>query len=151
MKHNQSRQEIDKFSSDVKMLKRENAMLQDELRNAKESIEKAPSSVMSSLVDKLRADLAEKEKKQRAMGRIIADLKNELVNNAVAKEQKMTPVLPRHHQLEPGTETEKEALEEARRKIEDLNHKNDNLSKQVDTLKAKQVIPMLKKRCNDEL
>ena len=54
----------------------------------KESVEKTPTNVMTSLVDKLRNDISEKEKKIRAMGRIIADLKTELVDNAVARERK---------------------------------------------------------------
>ena len=41
----------------------------------KEAQERAPSAVMSALVEKLRSDLAEKEKKHRAMGRALADLK----------------------------------------------------------------------------
>ena len=83
-------EEVDKFSNEVKMLKSENALLQDELRRAKESAEtqKTPPNVMGSLVDKLRNDISEKEKKIRAMGRIIADLKTELVDNAVARERK---------------------------------------------------------------
>ena len=40
-----------------------------------EAQERAPSAVMSTLVEKLRTELAEKEKKQRAMGRALADLK----------------------------------------------------------------------------
>ena len=135
MKSNQTRQDIDKYSSEAKMLRRENALLQDELRTAKEALEKAPASVMSSLVEKLRADIAEKEKKQRAMGRIIADLKNELVNSAVAKEQRPERVST----SETTHHDDTEALEEANSKIEDLNFKNDSLTKQLDTLKAKQV------------
>ena len=41
----------------------------------KEAQERAPSAVMSALVEKLRSDLAEKEKKHRAMGRALVDLK----------------------------------------------------------------------------
>ena len=35
----------------------------------KEAQEKAPSAILKSLVEKLRNDLAEKDKKQRAMSR----------------------------------------------------------------------------------
>ena len=40
-----------------------------------EAQERAPSAVMSALVEKLRAEVAEKDKKHRAMGRALADLK----------------------------------------------------------------------------
>ena len=68
------------------MLRSENSLLQDELRRAQEVAEKAPSNVMTSLIEKLRNDLTDKDKKIRALGRVVADLKTELVNNAVAKE-----------------------------------------------------------------
>lgn len=136
VQQNQTRQEVDKYSSEIKMLKSENALLQNELRAAKEAQEKAPisgPSVISSLVDKLRNDNAEKEKKIRAMGRIIADLKTELVSSAVAKDQRdsMTPDTDIHR--------DNEALEDARKKVDELNFQNDKLTRQVESLKAKQV------------
>jgi hypothetical protein len=129
---------VDKYSSDVKMLKRENALLQDELRTAKEALEKTPSTVMSSLVEKLRNDVAEKEKKQRAMGRIITDLKNELVNSAVVKDQRAADQPAELYNQDQSSEL-KQSLEESTKKIDDLNFKNDRLSKQLDMLKSKQV------------
>jgi len=42
--------------NEVKALKHENGLLKGELREAKDASEKAPSAVMSALVDKLRAD-----------------------------------------------------------------------------------------------
>lgn len=136
LRQNLSQEESDKFSSEVKMLKSENALLQDELRRAKESAEKTPSSVMSSLVDKLRNDLTEKDKKIRAMGRVIADLKTELVNNAVAKDT--TSSVDRSMDL-GGSVLHREELNDAKGKIEELTIQNDKLLKQVDSLKAKQV------------
>ena len=44
-------------------------MLQEDVQNMKEAQEKAPSAILKSLVEKLRNDLAEKDKKQRAMSR----------------------------------------------------------------------------------
>ena len=95
----------------------------------KESVEKTPSNVMTSLVDKLRNDISEKEKKIRAMGRIIADLKTELVDNAVARERK--------DNVDSGNMLD---LDEARRRIEDLTDQNENLNKQIEVLKSKQVL-----------
>jgi hypothetical protein len=42
--------------NELKALKHENALLKGELRDAKDASEKAPSAVMTALVDKLRAD-----------------------------------------------------------------------------------------------
>ena len=131
MRQSQSRQEVDMFSSEVKMLKNENALLQDELARARESLEKAPGNVMTSLVDKLRNDISEKDKKIRAMGRIIADLKEDLMNNAVAKDQKDS--------YQADVTAAISELQDAKKKIDELNAQNEKLSKQVDALKAKQV------------
>ena len=125
-------EKADKYTTEVKMLKSENALLQDELRRAKESVEKTPSNVMSSLVDKLRSDISEKEKKIRAMGRIIADLKTELVDNAVAKDRKETVD-------SMTTLNQKEDLDEATRRLEELTIQNENLTKQIETFRSKQV------------
>ena len=119
------------FSTEVKMLKNENALLQDELARVRESLEKSPGNVVTSLVEKLRNDISEKDKKIRAMGRIIADLKDDLLNNAMAKDQKESS-----HADVIAVSSE---LHEAKQKIEDLNEQNDKLSKQVESLKAKQV------------
>jgi hypothetical protein len=42
--------------NEVKALQHENGLLKGELRDAKDASEKAPSAVMSALVDKLRID-----------------------------------------------------------------------------------------------
>ena len=42
-------------------------MLKDDVERLESSQSKAPSVIMKSLVEKLRHDLAEKEKKQKAM------------------------------------------------------------------------------------
>ena len=119
------------FSTEVRMLKNENALLQDELARVRESLEKSPGNVVTSLVEKLRNDISEKDKKIRAMGRIIADLKDDLLNNAMAKDQKESS-----HADVIAVSSE---LHEAKQKIEDLNEQNDKLTKQVESLKAKQV------------
>jgi hypothetical protein len=49
-------QDIDRLVNELKALKHENALLKGELRDAKDASEKAPSAVMTALVDKLRAD-----------------------------------------------------------------------------------------------
>ena len=133
LKQSQSRQEMDMFSSEVKMLKNENAILQDELTRARESLEKSPGNVIPSLVEKLRNDISDKDKKIRAMGRIIADLKEDLVTNAMAKDQK------EHSQISGDVFAVASELQDAKRKIEDLNIQNDKFSKQVEYLKSKQV------------
>jgi hypothetical protein len=49
-------QEVDRLVNEVKALQHENGLLKGELRDAKDASEKAPSAVMSALVDKLRID-----------------------------------------------------------------------------------------------
>ena len=44
-------------------------MSYEDAPDLKEAQEKAPSAILKSLVEKLRNDLAEKDKKQRAMSR----------------------------------------------------------------------------------
>ncbi len=46
--------------NEVKALQHENGLLKGELRDAKDASEKAPSAVMSALVDKLRIDQVKK-------------------------------------------------------------------------------------------
>ena len=50
------------------------------MRAAHEAQERAPSAVMTQLVEKLRNDVAEKEKKGRAMARALADMKQEIIS-----------------------------------------------------------------------
>ncbi len=78
----QAKQELEKAKTEMNVAKQENLMLQDDLQNLKEAQEKAPSAILKSLVEKLRNDLAEKDKKQRAMSRAITELKQELVARA---------------------------------------------------------------------
>ena len=65
----QAKQELEKARSEMSVMKQENLMLQEDVQNMKEAQEKAPSAILKSLVEKLRNDLAEKDKKQRAMSR----------------------------------------------------------------------------------
>ena len=65
----QAKQELEKVRSEMSVMKQENLMLQEDVQNMKEAQEKAPSAILKSLVEKLRNDLAEKDKKQRAMSR----------------------------------------------------------------------------------
>ena len=48
---------------------RSKILLDHPVQVMKEAQEKAPSAILKSLVEKLRNDLAEKDKKQRAMSR----------------------------------------------------------------------------------
>ena len=124
MRSRQNQQEVDGLKNEIAMLKSENNLLQDDLRNAKIAQEKAPSAVMSALVEKLRNDLAEKDKKQRAMARALADLKQEIISKA----EKESDVVVEESPIE----------KELRKKNEMLNAKVEKYHKQVNNLKDKE-------------
>ena len=81
-KQQDARLEIDRLSSEIRTYQQENSILKEDLHVQKESQSKAPSSVLKALVERLRNDLAEKEKKLKSMGRVIAELKNEMIHDA---------------------------------------------------------------------
>ena len=78
----QQKDQIEKLNCDIRAYKQENSMLKDDVARLESSNSKAPSVIMKSLVEKLRNDLAEKEKKQKAMSRVIAELRDEMVATA---------------------------------------------------------------------
>ena len=84
-KQQDARLEIDRLASDIRTYQQENSILKEDLQVMKESQSKAPSTVLKALVERLRNDLADKEKKLKAMGRVINELKNEMINNAEKK------------------------------------------------------------------
>ena len=69
MLRRQAKQEMEKLRSEMNVIKQENLMLQEDVQNMKDAQEKSPSAILKNLVEKLRNDLAEKDKKQRAMSR----------------------------------------------------------------------------------
>ena len=78
----QFKQEMEKMRNEKNAIVHENMLLQEDVHNMRETHEQEPSVILKSLVEKLRNDLAEKEKKQRSMSRAIAELKEELVKKA---------------------------------------------------------------------
>lgn len=129
MQRHQHKQELDKLRSEINVLKQENIMINEDAQNLRETQDQSPSAILKSLVEKLRNDLAEKEKKQRAMSRAITDLKQELLNAA-----------------EDGavsfSEKERSKSEDIglwKKKVEDLHLKNDKLTRQLKGYKEREI------------
>ena len=78
----QQKDQVERLASEVRAYKQENIMLKDDVARLQSTQAKAPSQVMKSLVEKLRNDLAEKEKKQKALTRAIGELREEMITSA---------------------------------------------------------------------
>ena len=79
---NEMKKEIMRVSNELSSYQEENMILKEENKQLSDAQTKAPSIAMKSLVDRLRNDLSEKEKKNKALSRVIADLKNEMLSEA---------------------------------------------------------------------
>ena len=92
MLRRQAKQEMEKVRSEMNVVKQENLMLQEDVQNMKDAQEKSPSAILKNLVEKLRNDLAEKDKKQRAMSRdaIRTDDKSTSETNCSTNGKKLT-------------------------------------------------------------
>ena len=101
----EKQKEIDKLTSEIRNYQQENIILKEDIEQLKEAQSKAPSVIMKSLVERLKTDLAEKEKKQKAMSRVIADLKNEMIAIAGEKVKNEDAHRPGHLQLIVDKET----------------------------------------------
>lgn len=120
----QAKQEIDKVKTEINVIKQENLMMQEDIHNMKQAQEKAPSAILKSLVEKLRNDLSEKDKKQRAMSRAITELKQELMEKA-----------------EEGVvgESKADALAAQKQKINELNSRLERMQKQLKSYQEREV------------
>ena len=89
-------------------------------------MDNTPSSVLKTLVEKLKRDLQEKERKVKAMGRAVQDLKQELMaqNEVVGEEERRG---------KKERKVESDETEKLKRRIEDLVQRNNKLQKQVHT------------------
>ena len=91
-------------------------------------MDNTPSSVLKTLVEKLKRDLQEKERKVKAMGRAVQDLKQELMvqNDVVGEEERRGKKGER--KVESSDETDK-----LKRRVEDLVQRNNKLQKQLNS------------------
>ncbi len=84
--------------------------------------ENSPSAVLKELVEKLKRDLADKEKRAKAMAKAIADLKRELMEQAEAAATATAAAAPATEAAEAkGGRPEAETAASLRRRVEDLN------------------------------
>ena len=130
MTRHQHKTELDKLKAEIAVLKQENIIVNEDAQTLREAQEQAPSAILKALVEKLRNDLAEKEKKQRAMSRAITELKQELLN---AAEEGAAVSL---------SEKERSKSEDIglwKKKVEDLHLKNDKLTRQLKGYKEREI------------
>lgn len=128
LKHS-AKQDTDRLRSELNVFKQENLMLKDDISNLKEAQAKAPSAIMKSLVEKLRNDLAEKEKKQKAMARAITDLKQELLDAAGEGPSSLSD------RSKPPENSEVDLL---KKKLDEITLKNDKMHKQIADIRSKE-------------
>ena len=129
----QQKELIEKLNNEIRAYKQENIMLKDDVARMESTQSKAPSVIMKSLVEKLRHDLAEKERKQKAMTRVIAELKDEML--AIAEERgssSRTDVGRSQSEVQRIIDKETKSYQT---KISELNVLVDKLKKQIKTLK----------------
>ncbi len=129
MLRHQHRQELDATRAEANRARQEALAAREEAEAAREAADNSPSSVLKALVERLKRDLADKEKRSKAMARAIAELKRELLEQAAA-------VPPQEEKIErTGTgRPEAETAASLRRRVEDLNARNSKLQKQVRAL-----------------
>jgi hypothetical protein len=75
-------EETNQLLAELRTCQQENYLLKEDVAQLKLAAAKSPSAVLKSLVDRLRIELAEKEKKQKAMSRVIAELRNDMLMSA---------------------------------------------------------------------
>ena len=123
--------------TELNVVQHENQMLQEEIEKLKMEVEKTPGNVMSSLVDKLRHEVQEKDKKIKALSRVIADLKTEMINNA-SSSMLLTPQESTTATQIDKNAGDKEEIRDLKKNVEDLECINQELNRQVESLKTKQ-------------
>ena len=131
----QLRQDESRLKKELSHVRQENLALKEEIESLKEAMENTPSAVLKTLVEKLKRDLAEKEKKVKAMGKAIGDLKQELMAQAgdVDGEQDKMKASRSSRVGRPSSRGPEGTDETAvlKRRIDDLVQRNNKLQKQV--------------------
>ena len=118
--------EIDELTAQITLLKQENVLL-------KENVEKSPIKKATNklpqrlLVEKLKSDVAEKDKKLKALSRVITDLKSQMLEAA----DKTSDLGGRHSPVKFDSAS--------KLKIDELMTKNDRLERQLKVLKDREV------------
>jgi len=125
----QHRMEMEKLRSQVAKLRQENLKLTEEVTDAREEASNTPSSVLRQLVDRLRKDVGEKERKVKAMAKAIEDLKAELLRQAETTST-----------ANAGKKTDEKkedaaAANQLRKRVEELTSRNAKLQKQLRSLR----------------
>ena len=128
----QQKDVIERLNNEIRAYKQENIMLKDDVERLETSQSKAPSVIMKSLVEKLRHDLAEKEKKQKAMSRAIAELKDEMIATAEDRVSSSADIHKSQSDVQRLIDKETKSFQT---KISEQNILIDKLKKQIKNIK----------------
>ena len=148
--------DIEQMTMQIQDLQNENKSLQqreiipfkdplsESSRNFKDSKQKDNSDALKATIDKQKGDLIEKEKKLRAMSKVIADLKNEMMNSAEHYSDAATELnRPVHLQnlVERETRALKIKIDEQLQLIEKLKRQS-KVAKEAEKALASEVIKL---------
>ena len=129
---NQQKETIDRLNNDIRSYQQENAMLREEVERLQTSSSKTPSVTMKSQLEKLKSDLAEKDKKSKALTRAIAELKDEMLVSAEERANSRMDIGRSQQDVQRIVEKETKSYQI---KVAEQNVLIDKLKKQIKTLK----------------
>lgn len=103
-------------------------VLQEELKSAKEANEKAPSKTMKSLVERLRNQLAKKEKEQKALSQALFQIRSDMVSTAEENVQSYAKKI--EDEISVQKLIEKETME-LNNRIQELQERMEKMKKEL--------------------
>ncbi|XP_041072156.1 centrosomal protein of 290 kDa isoform X2 [Carcharodon carcharias] len=122
--------EVDELRCTQLQMEKEVQCLQNELEAQKQANARAPTTTMKNLVDRLKGQLALKEKQQKALSKALLDLRAEMTSHA--EQQIINQAAQKEGHLNVQQLVDKQT-KELRAQIEDLN---DQLAATKDSMKA---------------
>ncbi|XP_028638864.1 centrosomal protein of 290 kDa [Grammomys surdaster] len=122
--------EVEDLRHALAQARKDSQSLQSELQAQKEANSRAPTTTMKNLVDRLKSQLALKEKQQKALSRALLELRAEMT--AAAEERILAVTSQKEANLNVQQVVERHT-KELRSQIEDLN---ENLLKLKEALKT---------------
>lgn len=131
MNRHEGKEEAERLKSMVKRLKEENELLQQDMASLRDANARAPSSIMKALVEKLRSDLAEKEKKMKAMAKAIAELKKQLIAQAEQQSHQSSRAMTRLRAASPQSDSVQ--VKAIRQNLEEVININSKLDRRIKT------------------
>ena len=128
----QQKEVIDRLNQDIRSYEQENHGLREDVKRLEMNSSKTPTVSMKHQLERLKTEVAEKDKKHRAMSRALAELKDEMV--ATAEERATSRADGTKSQAEVTRIVDKET-KSYQMKISEQNVLVDKLKKQIKALK----------------